>query len=1174
MKYFFLVILLLGSTITQAQPTSLGQSNTYAVVVGISKYQNLTIDEQLDFADRDALSFTEYLKSKAGGSVPEENIKLLVNEEATAAAITDALLWLTVTCNANDKAYFFFSGHGDLDNFLITKDGYLVSYDSPKGNYIHNAVSVDYLNKVANTLSARNNGKIILITDACHSGTLARDKKGPYLTADLLRKTEANEIRITSCDSNQLSNENQAWDGGHGAFTYYLLNGLKGLADYGSDGTVTVTELKHYLDSCFKTDPVINQKGDKQTPVIDAKNTKFKLADVDRLVKDSLLSKKENTQPPLLLTSLAPISKPAQTYFFEALALINPEEIIDFKKLATLPANEIPFQFIKLLADSNSYVKKKWLYKNVNLVFTDDKMAALENRLKNNADALKEFSRKLVVKLSNRGQQIINAYLKGDEAELERRRYYNSRSSGYDAFPDMFATALKLTEPGNELYHSLEVKQHYFAGIASRIKMPLVAESLQKKLLADAFKEEEKALRLEPNAAYIQNELGTLNLLSGNPGLAEKYYLSAIETAPGWAIPLANIANMYVQQKRYAAADTALAKAQQLQPELQNISIIKGLLSEKKGNLLVAEEMYHKSIKINSRHYLPFENLAFIYTNTTQYAIADSFFYEADLRKKGYHFLKGVGIFSLPFSPPFPPFPFHCDLNEADITDAPGYFAWGMKALNDGNIANAEKHLKKSILLDNNNPLAYYHLGKILYNQQRWQEADIIFNHAVKTYRDIISFNRYLDSLTKKLPATKSKDCIIKYAKHYHYDGIDNHYFLGSLYNKWQHYDEAIKQYRLLIRKTPKFIGCYNLLWNLQEKIGYYTDAEATIQSYTKINTDTANYELRKFYQRMTNRIPNSAEWNYRAGSFLYNIAAINPEKYTDDYKEISADSNKVIKRFAANTESVIADNIRQYTLPPPPTYDNIFIPGTQETVELAEEIRYPLSEAIVYLLKADSLLPDNEDALADINFKLGDLYVWQKIPELASPHYLKSVLLKPDNANARHNLIDTYNTTYEFTNALAQMDSLLRRNEINFDKQLMMAKYYIHAGRFTEATDLLSKAEKIYPYKNFFITELNGRLKMLANLPEEALPFYNDYLAKNVNDEQTMYTIARIYAKTNNKAEAWKWLTKAISSGFNYSWVLAFDEAWKSYRTDNKWTQLMKTVKEKKYTFPATSQQ
>lgn len=46
--------------------------------------------------------------------------------------------------------------------------------------------------------------------------------------------------------------------------------------------------------------------------------------------------------------------------------------------------------------------------------------------------------------MANRGQEVINLYLEGDAAEMERRRYYNSVSNGYEVYVKMFATALKL----------------------------------------------------------------------------------------------------------------------------------------------------------------------------------------------------------------------------------------------------------------------------------------------------------------------------------------------------------------------------------------------------------------------------------------------------------------------------------------------------------------------------------------------------------------------------------------------------------------------------------------------------------------------------------------------------------------------------------------------------------
>lgn len=43
---------------------------------------------------------------------------------------------------------------------------------SPHFNYVGLALSIDYLNDMANTLSVEKEANVILITDACHSGKL------------------------------------------------------------------------------------------------------------------------------------------------------------------------------------------------------------------------------------------------------------------------------------------------------------------------------------------------------------------------------------------------------------------------------------------------------------------------------------------------------------------------------------------------------------------------------------------------------------------------------------------------------------------------------------------------------------------------------------------------------------------------------------------------------------------------------------------------------------------------------------------------------------------------------------------------------------------------------------------------------------------------------------------
>src|SRR5436190_19066472 len=87
----------------------------WAVVIGISEYKNLPEDQWLKFAHEDARSFADHLKSRYVG-VPPENVKFLLNQDATSENIKDALgSWLPDRVGAGDTVYIYFAGHGVVD---------------------------------------------------------------------------------------------------------------------------------------------------------------------------------------------------------------------------------------------------------------------------------------------------------------------------------------------------------------------------------------------------------------------------------------------------------------------------------------------------------------------------------------------------------------------------------------------------------------------------------------------------------------------------------------------------------------------------------------------------------------------------------------------------------------------------------------------------------------------------------------------------------------------------------------------------------------------------------------------------------------------------------------------------------------------------------------------------
>ena len=69
--------------------------------------------------DRDAEAFVTYLQSPAGGSLSDDNIRLLTNEKATGGKLVSELDWLRENSMEGDVAIIYFSGHGDVEKDLF-----------------------------------------------------------------------------------------------------------------------------------------------------------------------------------------------------------------------------------------------------------------------------------------------------------------------------------------------------------------------------------------------------------------------------------------------------------------------------------------------------------------------------------------------------------------------------------------------------------------------------------------------------------------------------------------------------------------------------------------------------------------------------------------------------------------------------------------------------------------------------------------------------------------------------------------------------------------------------------------------------------------------------------------------------------------------------------------------
>jgi len=214
---------------------------SYALVVGIAHYENLPATAQLQYPGRDAQSIYTTLISQQGGEFPASHVHMLTDSQATLANVLHELdTWLPSVTAPDDRVLIYFAGHG----FISGGKGYLAPYDIDTHNIAATAIPMETLGRLVGT-TIKGKWKV-LITDACHSGAITPETDPKQLN-QLLLDVHQSIFSLTASRDREQSFESAEWGGGHGIFTYYVVQGLQGSADANSDGVVTADELAEYV---------------------------------------------------------------------------------------------------------------------------------------------------------------------------------------------------------------------------------------------------------------------------------------------------------------------------------------------------------------------------------------------------------------------------------------------------------------------------------------------------------------------------------------------------------------------------------------------------------------------------------------------------------------------------------------------------------------------------------------------------------------------------------------------------------------------------------------------------------------------------------------------------------------------------------------------------------------
>jgi len=165
----------------------------WALLIGISDYINFDDVEGGDLpgAEHDARRVRDVLVLKQ--YVPEENVRLLLNRDATRAAIEESITgWLAENARPGDNVTIFFAGHGSQmwDESGDEEDGLdeTLAPADVLANSTEFDISDDTFNEWLGTLATDN---IVVILDNCNSGTGTRDvtpfSRGRLLARDMQR---------------------------------------------------------------------------------------------------------------------------------------------------------------------------------------------------------------------------------------------------------------------------------------------------------------------------------------------------------------------------------------------------------------------------------------------------------------------------------------------------------------------------------------------------------------------------------------------------------------------------------------------------------------------------------------------------------------------------------------------------------------------------------------------------------------------------------------------------------------------------------------------------------------------------------------------------------------------------------------------------------------------------
>lgn len=1069
------------SAFSQAPPTprdtTIKGPQTFAMIMGISKYLKV---RPLEYADKDAELFRDFLKSPAGGNLPEDNIYCLLNEKGlNANFLVAGNKWLKAkNLQKGDRLFIYLSGHGDA---IDESQYYYLTYDcnpaGDKNNYqIGGAMSMYDVKANINRQTAKG-VEVYLIVDACRTNELPGKEEGQNYFSSGVSDIKAGEVLMMAAAAGQESLEDGSIGSGHGLFTYYLIDGLSGVADAEGkkDNKITVQELQQYV---FKKVQGVAQEQfkKKQEPYFccsENSDRVISIVDTAYMMKWLELKKLQRKSGG---TSVASFKSRTRALMTHRADTTNPVLLDMYGKF-------------------NNAIRESRLVGDNSAEFYYNQM---ETQNPGNSYTI-DAQTTLAVEFINFAQSKINLYLDcKDAASVQKLRAQIDEDEKTDEVTSSLDRMEKVAqqefyEVGNMLEKAIDIVKEDDPNFAKSLLGRMYffkargyfGKNRKTVDIKKAFEYAYIAYAADKNAAYILNTLSNLHLDNNRYDSAIFYANKAIIAAPKWRYPYVTLAFCYKTLNKPDSAIKYYEKSIVLDPANSDAWVDLGhyYYSLGKGDSAIAH--YEKALEINPRNVYASNNLGWLYHDRKDYERSIVYFkraIEADSKfinsyngiSKTFFEMEEYDSARIYYSKAFANYQ-----DKSIVNNYIGNFYRELKAYD-----SAKVYYRMAAQLDPNYEEAYNNLGRSSFALKQLDSANYYYRKALvaNPYSAFALIN--IGMVFKELKMPDSTYNYFQQAIRLEPGNPSILNSLGVVYGQDKNYDSAKQYFRKALFVKPDYKPASKNLMLIFKELNQLDSVTSFLKGTSLFDPNSSSFmsdmgmaffeqkrfdSARIYIRRAIGKEPNNPQWISNMGLVLQGMKQYDSAKVYMQRAMRMMPNNLV---FAQNLSGVFKQ-LKRY-------------------------------DSAAFYMKKIILRPDIPEAEAFQN--LGNFFTDIKVFDSAIVYYKQVMRVKPDYAAPYARTGNAFLSLEMTDSAIVYLRKAVQLDSNSYPALHGLGLAYHAALKYDLAIVYIQKSIKKDPSKGKTYFELACSYSM-NNQPDQAILYLNQAYQRGYKNTEALLT-------------------------------------------------------------------